>query len=81
MKTIHIKIHIGNNTVIGGDGLCQFGKNGFLRIYNFSVPNDFEMNNLILNNVIMPMIDSGILINEELNIKRILFSKTFKKIL
>ena len=81
MKTIHIKIHIGNNTVIGGDDLCQFGKNGFLRIYNFSVPNDFEMNNLIFNNVIMPMIDSGILINEELNIKRILFSKTFKKIL
>ena len=79
MKVIHIKIHISDYTVIGGDGLCQFGKNGFLRIYNFSVPNDFEMNNLILNNVIMPMIDSGILINEELNIKRILFSNLFKK--
>ena len=81
MKSIHIKIRESDKAIIGGDGLCQFGKNGFLRIYNFLVPDDFEMNNLIFNNTIIPMIDNGTLINEELNIKRILFSKTFKKIL
>lgn len=81
MKTIHIKIHVNDNTVIGGDGPCQYGKNGFLRIYNFLVPIDFQMNNLIFNNTILPMIDSGAIENKELNIKRILFYKTFKKIL
>jgi hypothetical protein len=81
MKVIHIKIREYDKAIISGVGPCQFGKDGFLRIYNLLVSDDFELTNLIFNNTIMSMIDNGTLINEELNIKRILFSKTFKKLL
>ena len=79
MKVIHIKIREYDKAIISGVGPCQFGKDGFLRIYNLLVSDDFELTNLIFNNTIMSMIDNGIIENKELSIKRILFSNLFKK--
>lgn len=56
MKTVHLRIHINGYNISPGNGFTRFVKEGYTSIYNFSVPDDFDVNKevgkllLVLNN-------------------------------